>query len=275
MAACTPGGAEDTPATVTDRTIALDEMLEMASGLVVHVDDGDSLIVEIGDREERVRLIGINAPERGECLGDLARQALAERVEGQTVYLEADIEDSDRFERLLRYVWHDGELVNEWLAGAGLALARGFEPNTTRQPAIDAAGASARRQELGMWDPGACGPRSGGSFTLVEIEPNPPGRDEEDLNGEFVVLANTGTVVVDMTGWILRDGSSTNRFEFPTGFIARPDTPFTVAVGCGEDTDETLHWCHASPVWDNAGDEVLLTGPNGNVVLFESYQDEG
>lgn len=247
----------------------------MPSGIVEHVDDGDSLIVSIDGRDERVRLIGINAPEQGECLGDVARQALADRIEGQTVHLESDVEDTDQFERLLRYVWHDGELVNSWLAGNGLAVARPFEPNTARQAEIDDAGDVAIRQELGIWDPNACGPSTGGSFELVEISANPPGRDEENLGGEYVTIVNTGDTPADLTGFVLRDGSSTNRYEFPPGYVVEADQAFTVTVGCGEDTPTRLHWCHGSPVWDNGGDEIFLVDPNGNLVLFETYRTEG
>jgi endonuclease YncB( thermonuclease family) len=69
---------------------------------VARVIDGDTLELENGDR---VRLIGVNAPERSELGADEATDFVRERVEGQNVWLEADGDDRDRFDRLRRYVW--------------------------------------------------------------------------------------------------------------------------------------------------------------------------
>ena len=50
------------------------------SAEVVAVVDGDTLLVAVDGREESVRLIGVNAPERGECLFEEATAALADAV---------------------------------------------------------------------------------------------------------------------------------------------------------------------------------------------------
>jgi endonuclease YncB( thermonuclease family) len=75
---------------------------ELTEAIVVRVIDGDTIVLNNG---ERVRLIGIDAPEIGEPGADEATQFVRERVEGLTVWLEADGADRDRFGRLRRYVW--------------------------------------------------------------------------------------------------------------------------------------------------------------------------
>ena len=75
---------------------------ELTEAIVVRVIDGDTIVLNDG---ERVRLIGIDAPEIGEPGADEATQFVRERVEGLTVWLEADGTDRDRFGRLHRYVW--------------------------------------------------------------------------------------------------------------------------------------------------------------------------
>ena len=70
--------------------------------IVSRVIDGDTIVLASG---ERVRLIGLDAPEIGEPGADEATQFVRERVEGLTVWLESDGADRDRFGRLRRYVW--------------------------------------------------------------------------------------------------------------------------------------------------------------------------
>ena len=69
---------------------------------VLRVIDGDT--IELTNRE-RVRFIGVDAPERGEPGADEATRFVRERVEGLTVWLESDGADRDRFGRLRRYIW--------------------------------------------------------------------------------------------------------------------------------------------------------------------------
>ena len=238
---------------------------------VVRVDDGDSLIVLINGREERVRLIGVNAPEQGECIADVARSTLGALVEGKDVVLERDIEDTDRFGRLLRYVRIDGELINETLAALGVVIARGYDPNLANQDSLDAAQERAQVADLGMWAENACGPTVQADIVVLAIQSNPPGRDEDNLNGEFVIFENASSELVDLSGFTLRDSSSGNRFTFPPGFVVGGDDQFAVYVGCGDDTLRELFWCHAGPVWSNDGDELFLTDQAGSIVAYESY----
>jgi endonuclease YncB( thermonuclease family) len=95
---------------------------------VVHVVDGDTLDVAPSDGSPTmtVRLIGIDAPERGECEADTATWTLASMVDGQPVSLTpgGDGEDTDRYGRLLRYVDVAGVDAGLRLVTDGLAAAR-------------------------------------------------------------------------------------------------------------------------------------------------------
>lgn len=82
--------------------------------------DGDKLRVQIDGEEREVLLIGVDAPEidegpLGECYAEEASEQLEELVpRGTTVYLEADGDNEDNKDRLLRFLWvnDDGEGVN-------------------------------------------------------------------------------------------------------------------------------------------------------------------
>jgi micrococcal nuclease len=131
---------------------------------VTDIVDGDTIHVEIGGVEYRVRYIGIDAPEvahdnnPGEWLGGEATQANANLVGGALVILEKDMSDTDQFGRLLRYVWlppatdmTDWTLVQLELVHAGMADAKTYPPDTYWQLNLRAAEASARDDHLGMW----------------------------------------------------------------------------------------------------------------------------
>jgi len=116
--------------------------------LVVAVVDGDTLDVEGGIR---IRLIGIDTPERGQCGYTSATEALAGMVEGRRVVLIAGArDDSDRYGRLLRYVEIDGRDVNLAMIQSGHAIARydsldgyGRHPRQDQYRAADAASSTA------------------------------------------------------------------------------------------------------------------------------------
>ena len=138
--------------------------LSVAAATVVEVLDGDTVVVEIADRTERVRLIGIDTPEvtggflPAECFGDEASAFTRSLLPaGTEVGLTRDVEARDRYERLLAYIYRatDGLFVNLEVATAGYAEALIIEPNTIHADDFYAAAARARDQGLGLW--GACG----------------------------------------------------------------------------------------------------------------------
>lgn len=140
---------------------------ELESAVVVRIADGDTITVEIDGRRERVRYVGVDAPEvanaeRGspaECGADEATDANRALVEGVELTLEGDATDRDRFGRLLRHVWisPDGEWlhVGEALVAEGWVEARSFPPDTLHDARLDRAERTARAERAGIW--GLCG----------------------------------------------------------------------------------------------------------------------
>jgi endonuclease YncB( thermonuclease family) len=97
-----------------------------ATWTVHHVVDGDTVDVRRPDgTEERVRVVGIDTPERGECGFGPATSAMVELVLGREVELVAGArDDRDRYDRILRYVDVDGVDAGLALIERGLAVAR-------------------------------------------------------------------------------------------------------------------------------------------------------
>jgi micrococcal nuclease len=244
---------------------------DMATAKRVH--DGDSFLVRLDTGEEvDVRLIGINAPDQFECLHHEARRTLAGYLGDGAFSLESDVTDRDRFGRLLRYVRSGDVLVNVAMVEQGLALLTSSGDDVAHLAELQAAQARARAAGLGVWRPDACGPPAATTVRITHVESDPPGRDDQNVNGEYAVISNGGDMPVDMTKWKLRDNSTQNRFWFPDGFVLGPGRQVTVHVGSGDDTGDTLFWGRRYPVWDNAGDVAILLDPKGNFVSIVDIQ---
>ncbi len=115
---------------------------------VTEVIDGDTITITGGDR---VRYVGIDTPEKGEPFYLEAWQANHELVEGKAVRLERDVSETDKYGRLLRYVWVDGTMVNAELVRRGLAEAKAYPPDTKYRSFLEQAEAEARQAGRGMW----------------------------------------------------------------------------------------------------------------------------
>lgn len=114
----------------------------------MRVIDGDTIVIQ---GEERVRYIGIDAPERDEPLGQAATELNRKLVEGKRVRLERDVSDRDRYGRLLRYVYVDGTLVEAELVRQGLARVRAYPPDTKHHQELSALEQEARQAGRGVW----------------------------------------------------------------------------------------------------------------------------
>lgn len=115
---------------------------------VTAVIDGDTIEIEGG---EKVRYIGIDTPETDECYGSEATEANRELVEGKEVILIRDVENRDKYDRLLRYVITDGRFVNAELVRLGYAYPRSYGESLMFQQVLTLFGRYAREEGRGLW----------------------------------------------------------------------------------------------------------------------------
>jgi endonuclease YncB( thermonuclease family) len=106
-----------------------DDPAESELYTVVNVIDGDTIDVEQGLVTYRVRYIGVNTPERDETCYYEAKQANVDLVDGQVVRMTMDQSNTDRYGRLLRFVYVGDVFVNEQLVRDGFAEAVLYEPD--------------------------------------------------------------------------------------------------------------------------------------------------
>lgn len=121
---------------------------------VIRVIDGDTIRIE-GDRV--IRYIGIDTPETVhpskpvQCYGKEASDKNKELVEGKEVKLEKDVSETDKYGRLLRYIWLGDMLVNEYLAREGYAYSSTYPPDVKYQNRFREAERQAREEKKGLW----------------------------------------------------------------------------------------------------------------------------
>jgi len=117
--------------------------------------DGDTFKTVSG---EKVRLLGINTPEvarddnPGEPLAEQATLGLKRLIQGETVRLEFDKEQKDRYGRLLAHVYlRDGTWTNSQMVELGLAHSYTFAPNFKHSADLLKRERTAREKKLGIW----------------------------------------------------------------------------------------------------------------------------
>lgn len=123
--------------------------------IVQRVVDGDTVVLETG---EKVRYTGVNTPETVDprrpvqCFGKEAKVFNTKLVLGQTVRLERDVRDKDKYNRLLRYVYlSDGTMVNETLVREGYAMVETVPPDVKYKNIFIQAQQEAREAKRGLW----------------------------------------------------------------------------------------------------------------------------
>jgi len=122
---------------------------------VERVFDGDTFRAKSG---ERVRLLGINAPEvihetkPGQVFGKRSGALLRRLIQGRIVRLKTDRETRDIYGRLLAQVYlRDGTWINREMVRQGMAHVYTFTPNIRWASALAAAEKQARKKRLGIW----------------------------------------------------------------------------------------------------------------------------
>lgn len=133
---------------------------------VKRVVDGDTIIATINNTDYRVRFIGINTPESTTKIEEYGKEAsnyTKEMLTGKTVYLEKDIRNTDKYDRLLRYVWLEipneisSDEINTKMFNA-ILLINGYAKLFTYPPDVKYAKyfkpleEKARKNNIGLWD---------------------------------------------------------------------------------------------------------------------------
>lgn len=122
--------------------------------VVGRVIDGDT--IELSDKR-KVRYIGMDTPESVDprkivqCFGKEAKEENRRLVEGKTIRLEKDISETDRYGRLLRYVYTSDMFVNDYLVRQGYARIDTVPPDVAHRELLLTSQQEARKESRGLW----------------------------------------------------------------------------------------------------------------------------
>lgn len=130
--------------------------------VVVKVVDGDTIEVLLNGEQKTVRLIGIDTPETVDprrpvgCFGKEASNETKSLLNGKEVILQKDVSETDKYKRLLRYVYlplENGQtlFVNDYLVREGFAKVLTYPPDVKFNEQFRAAEKEARDNNRGLW----------------------------------------------------------------------------------------------------------------------------
>lgn len=132
---------------------ATQALADSLTGKVVAVADGDTLTVLIaGNKQERIRFQGIDAPEKAQAFGNVSKENLAGLVFGKTVTVE--YAKRDKYKRIVGKVLVDGKDANLEQLKAGCAwFYRQYanELSEADRKSYEAAETEAKAAKRGLW----------------------------------------------------------------------------------------------------------------------------
>lgn len=226
----------------------------------LEVVDGDTIKLN----NQYIRLIGINAPEKGQYYFEEAKNRLEELIKGKSIKLEKDKEDKDSFGRLLRYVFADDIFVNLELVREGYAYVLDVQTNLKYIEQLKKAEEIAKEKKVGIW-------KKPYSFciSIEKFNFNAKGNDNSNLNDEYVVFKNNCDFSINLTNWKIKDKTN-NTFIF-SKFVLNPKSSFVLYSGSGENSETELYWNSKKAIWDNKKDTLFLFDDEDTLILKYSY----
>ncbi|MFC2068429.1 thermonuclease family protein [Chloroflexota bacterium] len=255
---------------------------------VVRVIDGDTIEVKIDGNLSTVRYIGIDTPEtvhptkEDEPYGKEASVRNRELVEGRIVILEKDVSETDKYGRLLRYVYVGDVFVNAELVKQGYAQVTTYPPDVKYQGIFIQLQREAREAGRGLW---GLESQTQTSKSTANAKPTPNGtisihitrifydglvpRAESD---EYVEITNRGNEAVDIRGWVLKDISEGYpAFTFPS-FILKPANSIRVYTNEVHQEYGSFSFGYEQAIWNNSDpDTAALFDANGREIFRKSY----
>jgi hypothetical protein len=109
---------------------------------------------------------------------------------------------------------------------------------------------------------GAAPSRVCANVRITRFECAPEG---DDLELEYVEIANAGNIAQPMNGWLLCDQQGRHCYTFEI-FTLPAGSAVKVWTKTGTDTDADLYWGHRMPIWTNTGDTAILRDHRGALV---------
>lgn len=215
---------------------------EREEAILVRVIDGDTIEAEVGNETWKIRLLGINTPEKKMPFSDAAASFLKPLI-NQTVILEKDITDKDMYSRRLRYLFYNDSLMNQQILELGFANSYMLDDLRYKQILINSEN-QARNLKIGIWTPSNQTCAQEKCIILKEL----------NYTEEFFVIKNICGFKCNLTGWFVKDAGR-NIFKL------EPINP----------NEERSYNSSGKEIWNNKGDKFFMFDKSGLLVIFYEY----
>lgn len=217
--------------------------------IVTKVIDGDTVEISNG---EKIRLIGINAPEKGKYYFDESKKYLESLVLGKKVKIEVGEQKRDRYGRLLAYLFLEDNNINiEMIRNGAAHIYKQNEIKKYKNTFLEAE-KYAIKSEIGIWK------KSHYSKCLV-IE------NFYISNKEILTLRNTCNSTLNFTNWYLEDED--HNILYFKNFSIKPYTKAKICINILESCDYTFY---SSKSYNQkmSNTRFFLRDNNGLLVLY-------
>jgi len=231
-------------------------LLERQQVFVEEVIDGDTIEAD----GMRIRLLGINSPERGEPFYEEAKSFLEKEILNKSVEIQLGIERKDKYGRVLAYVFYHGKNLNLELVKRGLA-----------NPYFPSGQDPSYGDFVRAWE--EC---LSSNFNLCERSSNICSNcillKNINYDEQEAVLYNECNFDCELTGWQIKD-EGRKKFFFPK-FVLSAKSSVRIVVGNGENNEGTLFWNGEKYVWTKGGDSFFLRDDKGKLVLWKNLRTQ-
>ena len=234
------------------------------TAVVTAIIDGDTIEVSMGGASWRVRYIGMDTPEVGQACGSEATQANAALVSGKTVRMVKDKSETDRYGRLLRYVYVGDTFVNGALVSGGWAVPKDYPPDTAMSATLHSLvsqgtgrGCALVAAPLPTALPQPTAPLAAvsGDLQIIGV----------DKRAEVVTIRNNGAAEINLDGWTLRSEKGSQ--DCSLGGVIGPGQTLQIWA-MSEDAGHGGYNCgFGSNIWNNSeSDPAVLINPAGQEI---------
>jgi micrococcal nuclease len=209
------------------------------SAILLRAVDGDTIEAKVGEEIWKIRVLGINTPEKNMPAYQEAKDFL-KSFENRSIELQRDGPDSDLYKRKLRYIFYDNRFLDLEIIQNGLANAYYTDGLKYEKDFLDAE-KKARAAEVGIWK------RSQETCANCIL------LDKLDPINESFTLNNICNFECNLDGWFVKDAGR-NTFNLDN------------IIG-----DSKKTYFSKKDVWNNNGDKFFMYDPEGLLVIYYEY----
>lgn len=213
--------------------------------ILERVIDGDTIEAKVGNETWKIRLLGINTPEKNMPQYQQATDFL-KQFQGKSITLLRDKEDTDKYNRKLRYIFFNDRFLNKEILQNGLANSY-YTQDLIYERELLAAEKQAKQNSLGIWNKSEKLCATSHCIKLQEL----------NYTNEFFILKNSCTFSCNMDGWFVKD-SGRNVFYLQSMKSAEEKTYYSTLTKAKTD------------IWQNH-DHFFLFDDQGYLVLYYEY----